>query len=94
MVSDTPNSAELDQQRQIFEKKQSHLEERDMLLLNRQSKSPDLAGFSLATNFEGVLLIGKDGGIKLQKPFFVESQVICDLVDSMPMRRAEMRSKY
>lgn len=65
-----------------------------MLLLNRQSKSPDLAGFSLATNFEGVLLIGKDGGIKLKKPFIVKPQTIFDLVDSMPMRRAEMRSKY
>ena len=94
LVSNTSNSSELNQQRQFFKQKQSHLEERDMLLLNRQSKSPDLAGFSLATNFEGVLLIGKDGGIKLKKPFIVKPQTIFDLVDSMPMRRAEMRSKY
>ncbi len=94
LVSDTPNSAKLNQQRQIFEQKQSQLEERDMILLNRQTQSPDLSRFALDTHFEGVLLIGKDGGIKLQKPFFVEPQEIFDLVDSMPMRRAEMRSKY
>jgi len=43
--------------------------------------------------FEGVLLLGKDGGIKLKSPFLVKPITIFDLIDSMPMRRAEMRRK-
>ena len=94
LVSNASNSAEHNQQRQIFELKQSQLEERDIILLNRKPKSSELSRFSLDGNFQGVLLIGKDGGIKLKKPFIVKPQTIFDLVDSMPMRRAEMRSKY
>ena len=43
-------------------------------------------------NFQGVILIGKDGGVKLREEFFIEPSVIFTLIDSMPMRRAEMRS--
>lgn len=39
-----------------------------------------------------VILIGKDGEIKLNKPF-VTSIEIFDLIDSMPMRQSEMRKK-
>ncbi len=42
-------------------------------------------------NFKGTLLLGKDGGVKLKKPFEVSSQEIFDLIDGMPMRRSEMR---
>lgn len=40
-----------------------------------------------------LILIGKDGGRKMIKSEFTEPKVIFDLIDSMPMRRAEMRSK-
>ncbi len=36
-------------------------------------------------------LIGKDGGIKRQREALVDPKSIYDLIDSMPMRRAEMR---
>lgn len=42
--------------------------------------------------FEGVILIGKDGGIKMREIFHVEPQTIFDLIDSMPMRQAEMKN--
>jgi hypothetical protein len=44
-------------------------------------------------DFQGVLLIGKDGGIKLKEPFSVQPIRIFDLIDSMPMRQSEMRRK-
>ena len=44
------------------------------------------------TSYTGMILIGKDGGIKLQEPFVVEPQRIFNLIDSMPMRRAEMKN--
>ena len=40
-----------------------------------------------------VVLIGLDGGVKFESNEIVEPQVLIDLIDSMPMRRAEMRQK-
>lgn len=36
-----------------------------------------------------IVLVGKDGGIKLRSDRIVESVEIFDLIDTMPMRRAE-----
>ncbi len=40
-----------------------------------------------------VILIGKDGGVKLVQEEQVSLQAIFDLIDTMPMRRREMRQK-
>jgi hypothetical protein len=40
-----------------------------------------------------VILIGKDGGVKLVQEEQVSLQAIFDLIDTMPMRRQEMRLK-
>ncbi|MEM8846153.1 MAG: DUF4174 domain-containing protein [Bacteroidota bacterium] len=92
LVSNASKSSELNQQYKIFEQNRQQLQERDMILLKRKSNAKDLTRFSLDKNFEGVLLIGKDGSIKLKKTFLIEPQVVFDLVDTMPMRRAEMRN--
>lgn len=42
------------------------------------------------TGFE-VILIGLDGGVKLRQTEILENQRLFDLIDSMPMRKAEMR---
>ncbi|WP_425237992.1 DUF4174 domain-containing protein [Ulvibacterium sp.] len=47
---------------------------------------------NVSEKFKGVVLIGKDGGVKLKKDFEINPQLVFDLIDSMPMRRAEMRS--
>lgn len=47
--------------------------------------------FDIPSGFAGTLLIGKDGGAKLKEAFEVSAQEIFDLIDSMPMRRREMR---
>lgn len=39
------------------------------------------------------LLIGKDGGIKLQSTEAVSSERLFAIIDAMPMRRQEMRSR-
>lgn len=39
------------------------------------------------------VLIGKDGGVKLRSDQVVEMDKLFGLIDSMPMRRAEMRRK-
>ncbi len=40
-----------------------------------------------------VILIGKDGGVKLVQEEQVSLQAIFDLIDTMPMRRREMQLK-
>jgi hypothetical protein len=40
-----------------------------------------------------VLLIGKDGGVKLRREGGVELDEIFSLIDTMPMRQREMRAK-
>lgn len=47
--------------------------------------------FGVDENFEGVILVGKDGGEKYRKQGIVAPQQIFDLIDSMPMRQAEMK---
>jgi hypothetical protein len=41
--------------------------------------------------YSGVVLIGKDGGVKFRNGHGVAPQKIFDLIDGMPMRRAEIR---
>lgn len=42
------------------------------------------------SSFQGLILIGKDGGIKLKEEFIVNPSEIFELIDGMPMRRTEM----
>ena len=49
--------------------------------------------FSIRPGTFTVLLIGKDGGIKLRREGGVELKEIFSLIDTMPMRQREMREK-
>ena len=44
------------------------------------------------TDYE-ILLIGLDGGVKLRQTEILETEKLFDIIDSMPMRQAEMRRK-
>lgn len=89
--AENPDVAE---QKRVFPKTHKEFAERDLLLLERaQNDSELMERFDISATFQGVLLIGKDGGLKLKKPFFVEPEDIFKLIDGMPMRRAEMK-KY
>ncbi|NIQ92127.1 MAG: DUF4174 domain-containing protein [Deltaproteobacteria bacterium] len=49
--------------------------------------------FSIRPGRFTVLLIGKDGGVKLRREGGVELDEILSLIDTMPMRQREMREK-
>ena len=49
--------------------------------------------FSIKSSIFTVLLIGKDGGLKLRREGGVELDEIFSLIDTMPMRQREMREK-
>ena len=40
-----------------------------------------------------VVLVGKDGGVKLARPQAVPATALFELIDAMPMRRDEMRRR-
>ena len=44
-------------------------------------------------NFEGLVLIGKDGETKLKEEFVVNPSKIINLIDGMPMRIREIQEK-
>lgn len=45
------------------------------------------------SSFQGLILIGKDGSVKLKEPFVVNPKTIFELIDSMPMRQAEIKNR-
>ncbi|MBT8285267.1 MAG: DUF4174 domain-containing protein [Flavobacteriaceae bacterium] len=89
-------------QLKLFKSYQKELEERDLIILIydgntvKDEKFRTVSGVSkkeIEFEQEGVFLIGKDGGVKLESGFYTDPIAIFDLIDSMPMRRAEMRRK-
>ena len=76
--------------------------ERDLVLLVYNGKEVlDRDGMTTNINpenvtygeFHGIILIGKDGGVKLRKKYIVEANEVFDLIYQMPMRRSEMKNK-
>jgi hypothetical protein len=84
------------------------IEDRDMIIFrifenspSRVSDKPLLPGdddalrrrFGIKTGRFTVVLVGKDGGVKLVAYRDADLQSIFNLIDSMPMRQQEMRDK-
>ena len=49
--------------------------------------------FDVSADSFTLLLIGKDGTVKMRRTRLVDPQVIFDRIDQMPMRRREMQEK-
>ena len=85
-----------------FDGHYNEIMERDLVLLVYNGKEVlDRDGMTTHINhddvtygeFQGIILIGKDGGVKLRKKYIVEANEVFDLIDQMPMRRSEMKNK-
>ncbi len=88
LVGDTTD-VELKEQKSVLQNHKSELVERDILILpitNTENFQIDLEA-----NFKGLLLIGKDGGVKLKKAFPVAMTELFEIIDNMPMRKAEIK---
>jgi hypothetical protein len=79
----------------------AEMRERDLVLfvyngkevLDRDGMITDINPDNIAYGeLQGIILIGKDGGVKLRKKYIVEANEVFDLIDQMPMRRAEMKN--
>ena len=49
--------------------------------------------FAISSDTFSLILVGKDGGIKLKRSDQVDLTEVFELIDSMPMRQREMRQK-
>jgi hypothetical protein len=49
--------------------------------------------FDVSPKSFAVVLVGKDGGVKLKRNVKVRLEEVFTLIDSMPMRQDEMRQK-
>lgn len=85
-----------------FDGQYNEIMERDLVLLVYNGKEVlDRDGMTTNINpdnvtygeFQGIILIGKDGGVKLRKKYIVEANEVFDLIDQMPMRRSEMKNR-
>ncbi|KGK29554.1 hypothetical protein EL45_15025 [Cellulophaga sp. E6(2014)] len=102
LIDTASNSKNIKQQIQAFEGQYSAFQERDIIYFISTPKGSydsdkqllNLSGLEKyhKKDFSGLILIGKDGGIKLKKPFVVPVKTIISLIDTMPMRKSEKKS--
>lgn len=94
VFADSPNDPNFGLQMEYLENRAADLAERDVVVLTdtdpaamsplRQKLRP--RGFML-------VLIGKDGGVKLRKPFPWDVRELSRTIDKMPMRQREIRER-
>lgn len=90
-------SAEV-QLEQLLDKKHELLD-RDLLVFTKLGTTMTCVNAEekplqyLGNRYKGFSLIGKDGSLKLHQENLIDVQLIFDLIDSMPMRQAEMRGR-
>ena len=108
VFSPTPDREDYRKQLRDLSSKEEGIEDRDMIvhlvLEEGNSFVEDLplgkeAVRQLQEKFEidpadfAVILVGKDGGVKLREEEYTAMSDIFDLIDSMPMRKQEMKEK-
>lgn len=105
IVAPDGDDTSLDKQRQIARADVGGFAERDLTVIEAVGGSGTLDGTPLPAasvaamcrelRVDGkafaVLLIGKDGGVKLREGMPVEAKQLYELIDSMPMRQREMK---
>jgi hypothetical protein len=100
VFADTPASASLAAQRDILARAGNAMAERDLVLVEVVGDSVKGASDSAATLRDryGVkahtfraLLVGKDGGVKLDSAQPIALKKLTSTIDAMPMRQQEMR---
>lgn len=82
----------------VLKSESDAIEERDIIVLflwNQKlhtEKGETLQHkLELPTKFNGYLLIGKDGGVKMKENYPLNLKKVFDRIDSMPMRQAEIK---
>lgn len=106
VIADSESNNQVEEQLLNFEGRKNEFEDRDLITffvfrngysrfgertLHSSSAEAILEAYGSGNTHFRLLLIGKDGGVKLQKNTPVSMKDIFGLIDSMPMRQREMR---
>ncbi|MCC4214298.1 DUF4174 domain-containing protein [Leeuwenhoekiella parthenopeia] len=75
----------------LFVLSKGRLLDKDLKVLPNYHIAPLRKKYNIPQTYEGITLIGKDGGVKLQKPLTTEPRIFFEAIDQMPMRQQEMR---
>lgn len=88
-----PGDARAAQQARIVAADRAGAAERDLVLVQPEAEDQGRLRrrYGVAPGRFAVLLIGKDGGVKLRSDAPLTARTLFDAIDAMPMRRAEMR---
>lgn len=86
-----------DKQLAILHENEAGLKERDIIIhtyhITKQDK--EAAKWKVQSSASFIfLLIGKDGGEKLRSDSIVSAEKLFDIIDAMPMRKAEMKHSH
>lgn len=94
VFADSPNDPNFGLQMEFLEDQVEALAERDVIVLT--DTDPTALGplrEKLRPRGFMMVLIGKDGGVKLRKPFPWDVREISRTIDKMPMRQREIRDR-
>lgn len=82
------------EQLELLDRRREALEERDVVLITDTSvNDPSALRTQLRPRGFMLVLIGKDGGVKLRKPFPWDVRELSRVIDKMPMRQREIRER-
>ncbi len=92
VFADSPNDPRFAEQMALLEERVDALAERDVVVLvdTDPAAKSDLRRKLRPRGFM-LVLIGKDGGVKLRKPFPWDVRELSRSIDKMPMRKQELR---
>lgn len=95
LFAPSPDHPMLAEQKLLLDRESKALEEREIRVYEITGTSSDAgqlrSKMSVRDNRFAVVLIGKDGGRKLKRDEVVEPSELFNKIDSMPMRRDEMK---
>ncbi|WP_299292794.1 DUF4174 domain-containing protein [uncultured Tateyamaria sp.] len=94
VFADSPNDPSFSQQMDLLADRAAELAERDVVVLTDTDPSAN-SDLRLKLRPRGfmLVLIGKDGGVKLRKPFPWDVRELSRTIDKMPMRQREIRER-
>ena len=101
----SPTNVGYKRQDQLLTKGKKGMKERDVViyrlyldhwldpqnsLMDKEKADAIYQKYAIDPNTFSILLIGKDGGVKMRKDDIVSTRELFQLIDRMPMRRQEM----
>ena len=94
VFADSPNDPRFEQQMALLEEQAAALKTRDVVILtDTDPQNASELRKSLRPRGFMMVLIGKDGGVKLRKPFPWNVREITRSIDKMPLRQQEIKDR-